>query len=302
MNSVHTDDFLELGRQGHSAWWRYVIGFTIIAVSYIIGNVVAFLNILWWSPTPVKLNSPNGLLNGVDPFLIFISANLVFPCILLAVWLVVRFLHGRPLMSLITSEKRIKLARIGWAGLVWTILLAITGVIGWFIFPKSIVYSLHLEEFLRFLPVVVLFVPIQCLTEELVFRGYLLQGLAPWLKSTWLLALVNGIAFGCMHIGAIEHADQALVVSSYVVVGVWLALYTISTNSIQCSLGVHIANNMFGFLVLGYEQFQFATSTVFVWRHTQPLFELASAVLGGLVLYLMIRKHVGAKAHLSSPS
>ena len=47
--------------------------------------------------------------------------------------------------------------------------------------------------------VAVLFLQLQTSFEELIFRGYYMQGLALWIKNKWAPLLIMSLVFGLLH-------------------------------------------------------------------------------------------------------
>jgi membrane protease YdiL (CAAX protease family) len=86
---------------------------------------------------------------------------------------------------------------------------------------------------------------LQTFAEEFVFRGYVTQGLLLATRRTAPTAVVSGLLFGAMHIP--NGAPQAL---SATLLGMLLAVIAIRTGGIALTYGIHLANNLFGALVL----------------------------------------------------
>jgi membrane protease YdiL (CAAX protease family) len=86
---------------------------------------------------------------------------------------------------------------------------------------------------------------VQTFAEEFVFRGYLTQGLLVATRRTLPTVLMSGLLFGAMHIP--NGWPQA---ASATVFGVVLAVIAIETGGIAFTSGLHLANNLFGAVVL----------------------------------------------------
>jgi membrane protease YdiL (CAAX protease family) len=86
---------------------------------------------------------------------------------------------------------------------------------------------------------------IQTFAEEFVFRGVITQGLVRAFRRPWIACLVSGLLFGSAHIpnGPIQAANAA-------VFGVVLAALAIETGGLALGWGLHLANNLFGGIVI----------------------------------------------------
>ncbi|MGG1763867.1 CPBP family intramembrane glutamic endopeptidase [Parageobacillus toebii] len=101
---------------------------------------------------------------------------------------------------------------------------------------------------------VIFLVPIQTTSEELFFRGFLLQWIGKLVKQPILLSIIVGFIFGALHFGNPEMSNSALWVGlDYVFTGFMLSYITIRTNSAEFTIGAHAANNMFFCIFLTYE-------------------------------------------------
>jgi membrane protease YdiL (CAAX protease family) len=86
---------------------------------------------------------------------------------------------------------------------------------------------------------------VQTFAEEFVFRGYATQGLLLATRRVAPSALISGLLFGAIHIA--NGAPQAV---SAAIIGVVLAIVAIETGGIAFTSGLHLANNLFGAVVV----------------------------------------------------
>ena len=175
-------------------------------------------------------------------------------------WMVQRWVHGRTFTSLLTAARRFR-----WMRMVWVLLLtwgvyAAMGVFGEFVLGKGEVYAN--PERSRMLPYVVatlLFIPIQCAAEEIMFRGYFNQALARIIPSTLAVFALTSLAFGALHLANPEIASAREggvflpVFAGYVMFGFVLSLMVWVDNGLEAAIGVHIANNAWAATFVNYE-------------------------------------------------
>ena len=86
---------------------------------------------------------------------------------------------------------------------------------------------------------------VQTFTEEVLFRGYVTQGLLLATRRTVPTALISGLLFGALHIP--NGWPQA---ANAVLFGIILALIAMRVGGIAFTYGIHLANNLFGAVVL----------------------------------------------------
>jgi len=101
--------------------------------------------------------------------------------------------------------------------------------------------------------VVVLLVPLQSAAEELLFRGYLMQGIGLALRRGWAALAVTSLVFAAVHLGNPELArfGRGFLVY-YAGIGLLLGLATLLDDGLEVAIGAHVANNLWGALVVSF--------------------------------------------------
>ena len=87
-------------------------------------------------------------------------------------------------------------------------------------------------------------IPLQCIAEEYVFRGALMQALGSWFKIPILAIIIQAIIF------ALLHSYDALGVISIAISGVVFGLLAWRTNGIEAGAAIHSINNLMGFYIV----------------------------------------------------
>lgn len=91
---------------------------------------------------------------------------------------------------------------------------------------------------LLFLIITLIMVPIQCITEEFVFRGFLMQTFGSWFKIPVLAITIQAIIFAAVH------GYNSLGIFEVFVSGLIMGVLTWKTNGIEVSSALHTANNL----------------------------------------------------------
>lgn len=203
-----------------------------------------------------------GILNGIGTYddSLINKADLLIPnpilslyvdlfmtiFIILGCWFSVRFILKRRFISLITPYQRINWRRVLVGFSVFFVLLFIfQGITMLFQFDN---YTFNIEDwksYLWLIIAVIVLVPIQTTSEELFFRGLLLQWLAKFTKNPIILAIIVGSIFGSLHFANPEMAYGWIIALDYLFSGFILTYITAKTNSLEIAIGAHAANNMF---------------------------------------------------------
>lgn len=88
--------------------------------------------------------------------------------------------------------------------------------------------------------------PLQCVAEEYVFRGHLMQMFGSWIKFPVIPVILQTIFF------AMLHPYNIAGVISVAVLGLILGFCTYFTKGLEASSALHIVNNMVAFYLTGF--------------------------------------------------
>ncbi|MEM1235812.1 MAG: type II CAAX endopeptidase family protein [Pseudomonadota bacterium] len=194
-------------------------------------------------------------------------AGLLFGLLFFAVLMVLtgfvsRRLHNRRFLSLFGDFDRLlpDMVRVAGACLALAILLIFLS--GW---DLRGIETRPLAAWLAFLPFVVLALLVQCLAEEVLYRGYLQQTCAALFKSRALWLLVPSVWFGLAHYDPASPGAEAW---AYVLwasfFGLACADLTARTGSIGAALGLHLTNNIMALCVTAEVGGQWSAAALFL--------------------------------------
>jgi membrane protease YdiL (CAAX protease family) len=207
-----------------------------------------------------------------------------------ALWLVVRLLHHRSLKSLIAPT-----GRLHWANYRRAAVFALAfGLLTSLPVLYSGAYSQHLP-LMVWLPWVLpalAAVFLQTATEELFFRGYLMQQLAARFKSRWVWWLLPALLFGARHYNPLLYGDNwALAVAFATLMGLIYGDITARSGDLSIAMGLHFANNLMVVLFLNVSGQLSALSLFlknFSARNTDPMrAELLTSFAASLAVYII---------------
>ena len=176
-----TDKFLAIAQTGKNQWWRYLLGILLTFFSWQVVGVVPFILLAVFlqsdSSAETKFNPQTSKFEGVEPIFSYIALNLAFVCFLIGLYIAVRFIHQRRFITLVTPGNKINWSRILQGIGVWWIPATLISVIESIISPENYQLTFTPSSFLIFLPIALVLTSLQASTEELFFRGYLMQGI-----------------------------------------------------------------------------------------------------------------------------
>jgi uncharacterized protein len=276
--------FTTLSDRGKNTWWRYVLSIGSILVFWqIIGTIpFAVFYLLGWTK---------------DIFLNYLVVNLTFVFFILSIWLAVRFIHERPFLSLITPFTRFdgKRALLGFG--CWTCITAVITIVDSLVHPGLYQVSFQWPGWLWFALSGIVLTTIQASTEEIFFRGYLLQSFARKVHSKAILVILSGLVFAVPHFFNPEmNSGFVLLALFYFGFGVFLTLVTLKDNRLELAIGIHSANNLFSVIIANYKESALPSISIFTSGAIEPLFNLISFLIGAVVFWFLIRFLTGKRS------
>ena len=276
MMPPQTERYLDLARRGRNAWWRYVLGVITIAFFWLVLGYVPYLVLVGAGVS--------------DHLLEYLAVNFSIFMMLAGLVLTVKFIHGRPLLTLVTSEASVQWMRVARGALVWAVIAAAIVVIEDALFPGRYYLSFDAGRFFAFLALVLVLTPIQAGAEELVFRAYSMQGLALLTRRPALIAVASSVIFTVPHLlnPEVHQYGMLIMAANYFAIGMLLATVTLRDGRLELAIGLHAVNNVFLALVANYEGSALTTESVFTATELDPVYSLASIVAGTVIFHAWI--------------
>lgn len=267
--------FLAAADTGSNGWWRYVLGVASIAACWLIGGAYVYT---------LVLQLPLGAVTE------FVAINASILMLLAGVIAVVVALHRRPWLTLVTPLSRIDWRRIVAGGAVWGLLLLLGAAAESLLFPGRYAWTPDLQRWLPFVVVALLLTPLQCLAEELAFRGYLMQGLARLWRHPAFVAVASSAVFTLPHLYNPEVAAYGLwiMAANYFAMALFLATITLRDGRLELAIGAHTANNLLLALGVNYRDSVFDTPSLFTAEILDPVYSLVTLLLGAAIFHLWV--------------
>jgi hypothetical protein len=228
------------------AWWRPLLGLLLLGVVYVVAaTVVVFLTLL------TGLGPDFAMMDLVDPVTLLIT-NISLIVAVPVVWLAWITAHG---MGIGWSSSVV--AHLRWR-LVLPYALMALGTLGAGI-ALSVLAGLVLGEeqvtgpvssFGWLLLIVVLTTPLQSAAEEYLFRGYLSQAIAGWIRSPVAGALIAGVATAALFSAAHLPGDWPTFLDRFAF-GLAASAVVWLTGGLEAAIVLHAVNNVLVFLLAG---------------------------------------------------
>ena len=267
--------FIELAYKSLHNFWRYLLGSVLVIFASVIGQLPLTVAVLFKlgvsnMDNPEELQSSmenldqNAIMGVLDKNLTFFLILISFVFALGGLLFVIKFLHQQKLKDLVTTRAKFDWGRVWFAFGMIAIYTITATLISYFYAPEELLVSFNLVPFLILAVIAILFVPIQTSVEELVFRGYLMQGFGVLAKNRWFPLLMTSFIFGGLHYFNPEISAMGdIVMVFYFGTGLILGIMTLMDEGMELALGYHAANNLITALLVTADWTAFQTDSIF---------------------------------------
>ena len=257
--------FIEQGIKPENEFWKYMLGSLLIAVSAIAGQLPLALSVLFSSTKNGKMPASNeDVMHYFEPNLQLFLLLLTFVFAIIGIYFVVTKWHHQTIRTIVTGRKKTDWRRILFSFFVWAFISISLTLVGYFLSPADYEINFKPVPFAILFLIGVLMFPIQTTTEELLFRGYLMQGFSNLSRNKWFPLLMTSVLFGTMHIFNPEIEKLGYIVLIYYIgTGFLLGIITLMDEGMELALGFHAANNLVGALLITTDWGSLQTYSIF---------------------------------------
>ncbi len=289
--------YVEAARWGKYRGWRYVLGLVIILFAWLVVGTGASVLVAF-----ALSGQPDYYVLGPFGKFLFVMVGFVF--FLAGILIAVTLIHRRHPRTLVTARERIDWRRIGQGFVAWSVPVCLIGVLGQYLFyPDSFSFNFDLATFALFVPLALVFTAIQTTTEELFYRGYIVQGASMISTNRVFLALVAAVVFTLPHLlnPEVSAGGWLTVFSNYFLVpGLLWTVVSLIDGTTELAIGVHFANNIVGFLLFNIAGSAVTTPALFTVSEFHATY-VALSVLVAIPVFLAIAYKVFKRDKASEP-
>ncbi len=286
---------------GENKWYMYLSTLSFTVLCYLLAPSITSIHLILaairknLSLEAIKEN-PNLLYDyhwlGVDRNLILIALFGIFVVALLGFRFALRKFQQKTLLSVITAYDTFRYKRFFFAFFVWALVIVVTTIITYIIYPNQYTLSLDMKGLLLSVLLMLIFMPIQSGFEEAVFRGYLMQGFALWFKNGWMALIITSILFGMAHMSNPEVGEYGwpMMLTYYVLFALFMGGMTLLDEGLELAMGIHLANNMMASVMVCSDHSVIKTYSIFTESKGEPTFELLIWLIFATLVFLIFKK------------
>ncbi|WP_158838540.1 CPBP family intramembrane glutamic endopeptidase [Polaribacter sp. L3A8] len=292
-------NYIQQAYKGNNEWFHWVLTIILVFVGWQVIGVLPLMAVaVMHSKNMTEFTNAaqdNFMSLGINNNLFLFFMILMFFFGLVSLIIGVKYIHKRTVTSLVTSRKKIDWKRFWFGFILWGVISSVVIMLGVFLSPEDYVWNFKPVPFFTLLAVSFLFLPFQTSFEELLFRGYFMQGLGILAKNRWFPLIFTSVCFGLLH-GANPEVEKLGYISMvfYIGTGFFYGITTLMDEGTELSLGLHAINNIVAAFFVTTDWTVFQTDALYVdtsepsvgWEMFFPVL-----VLYPLILFIFSKKY-----------
>jgi hypothetical protein len=216
----------------------------------------------------------------------------VFPFVLafFTLALLIKPLNERSFGTVINGGKKIRWGRIFFSATVWTAVAALWLFYSMRTDPDSYVLNNTSTSLITLAILALTMIPLQAGFEEILFRGYLIQGFAFFSHNRWLPIVVTSVLFGLMHgiNPEVKEYGFFIMMPQYIFFGLVFAVLTMMDDGIELAIGAHAANNAFLSVFITNKDSALQTPSIYEQLEYDPIMEFGGLVAMSLLFIAIL--------------
>ncbi|MCC8173058.1 MAG: CPBP family intramembrane metalloprotease [Odoribacter sp.] len=235
--------FLEKAFTGNNKWYLYVITTIIVFVAAQIAGIPLALYMIFVNPEAAMQGSITLPATNLGLALALIS----FVGAFFMLFICVKYIHKKKPLDIVTGRNSFDWKRFFFSAGVWAILtVAVIGITIMVGDTSDIVFQFEPGKFIILCLIAFALLPFQTAWEELMFRGYYMQGFYLLFRSKWGTLILTSLIFGLMHASNPEIKEFGFWVAmpQYILMGFIMGYIALKDDGLEMAIGMHAANNI----------------------------------------------------------
>jgi len=284
--------FIEQAYKGDNVWWKVLVTILLTAGVFI-ANSIAYLMMSKEQMDAVYKSMqeiPNNwsLIINLTPFIFLLGL----------LFLLVRVLHKRNVLSLTTSRKTVDYNKFFFSLGLIVLLNILIFSISYYSDSSMILLNFDPLKFLILFVISLLLFPFQIGFEEYLFRGYLMQQVGIIAKNRWFPLLFTSVVFGLFHSANPEVAKMGYgVMVFYIGTGFLLGIMTLMDESMELALGFHLGNNLMAALLITSDFSALQTDAIFKYSGVESPVDMLNEMIVSILIVYPIILYIFAKRY-----
>jgi len=256
-------DFIAQAFKGKTNFYNYFFGVILAFIFQALGFIpLGIVKIYIDLDKHVSIAVNPGINNNMFFLLVVIIPSAMA---LWGLYLWITKIHKLPFLKVLTSRQRFDIKRVMYAFLILFITIIAFLIIDLVFNSSNYILNFKPLPFFFLLFISFILLPLQTSSEEVLFRGYLMQGFGVLTRSRLLALIFTSTIFGLLHFANPE-VDKLgyILLLSYIGTGFFFGIVALMDEGIELTIGLHAANNIAVALFVTTNWSAFQTDALFV--------------------------------------
>ena len=251
--------------------WRWLLGTFIILLAWLIGGSILTVIISFQFDLDLSALAGNDaasreVVATYPTWQAALAVLISFLPLLLFPILLHRYLLKAPIRELFTRNKGGFWREVKIGAAVMSALLILSALPDFIFNQGAYRFTFDLAEFLPYLAIALIFIPIQSTAEEVFYRGWIQQRLENGRRSIVVVSGASALLFALPHLGNPEVGSEYFFAAiGYGATGFMFAWVSMRDRSIGVAIGAHAANNLLAGLILTSADSALPSASVFTY-------------------------------------
>jgi len=291
--------FIEQAFKGKNNWWRYLLTLLFTITGWqILGIIPLTLTAFLHSENIeefYRAGENNFIGLGINNNLYLLGILLMFAIGFIFLLTGIRTFHKRSINTVVTARLKFDWSRFFYAFALWSFFALLFILFDYLNHPSDFVWNFNLVPFFLLVIISIVLMPFQTSFEEILFRGYLMQGVGILSRNRWVPLLLSSVIFGLLHAynPEIEKLGYILIMY-YIGTGLLFGMVTLLDEGLELSMGMHAANNIVASIFITTNWTVFQTDALFI-DQSEPnlgmLMYIPLFIIYPIILFLLYKKY-----------
>ena len=289
--------------------WMYIFTMLLLVFGYLLFQQAAFyplaevLGTHGYTMTDI-LENPNLLFDAkalqMDRNAVLLIEFGMFVFGFIGFYVGIRYFHQKTLTSIVTGYEKFRFKRFWLAFAVWGLLVTASVLADYFLNPGDITlqstpenggtdFHFNTTGFIISIVIMLVMMPIQTGLEEVIFRGYLIQGLSQIFKNGLIPLLITSLLFGLAHMSnpEVQAYGWPIMLTYFCCFALFMGALTLLDEGLELAFGIHFANNIVSSILVSSPNSVIKTYSIFEVKNEDPYAEIWSWLVMASITFLI---------------
>jgi membrane protease YdiL (CAAX protease family) len=290
--------FFSEAKKGKNEFWRFIISVILIIAVTFIGQIPLIAVFLMKMTDYSQLEKFQEDLDfshvDIDPNVGLILILIPFALCFLSMIFIVRLIHERDFKTVLTAHERFNWTKMFFSIFLMLILLSASELILYLFNPGNYELNFNMRLFIPLIIIAIILLPLQTSFEEILMRGYLMQGIGLISRYKWIPLVITSVLFGLLHIMNPEIKEFGLLATLpyYIGFGLFMGIVVIMDDGLEIPLGIHAAVNIYGTAFVTFSGSTMQTPALFRMKEYDPaIMNILSVFIAFVFLAIAAKKY-----------